>query len=150
MKTILIVVALTVFAISAQAQEVSPVYAEGKTGKPVKGQFTVINKGLQNLPVSIEPKQLQLVDGKATFGNVQPWAHLELKDSSAVIPPKSSRTFDYKLSCEQECMLMLLSGMVTGKTREGVTVKLWIPSSVYLCNDQKGCRERTKKAAGLQ
>lgn len=149
MKTILILAALVLGAVNAQAQEVTPVYAEGKTGKSIKGQFTVMNKGLTNLPVIVEPKQLQIVDGKATFGTLQPDAKLELKDTSAVIPPRGSRTFDYKLSCTKDCMVMLLSGMTTGKTKEGVMIRLWIPSSVYLCQEQKDCRVRTKKAAGL-
>jgi hypothetical protein len=150
MKKILI---LTVIgfasAIAAQAQEVSPVYLEAKTGKIVKGQFTLFNKQLAPMPVTVEVKQLQVNNGKWEFGPIQPGTMVELKDTSAAIAPKSNRTFDYKVRCEKDCMVIFLSGMITGKTKEGVLVKLWLPSSVYLCSDTKDCRVRTKKAAGL-
>lgn len=150
MKKILILAVLSLIGVAARCQSISPVYAEGKIGKkPAKGQFTVTNKSIQPMAVTVEPKQLVVVDGKPTFGLLQPGTTVELKDTSAVVPPKSSRTFDYSIRCEQDCMVMLLSGMMAGKTKEGINVKLWIPSSVYLCREQKGCRERTKKAAGL-
>jgi hypothetical protein len=151
MKTFLILAFIGITATSVMAQEVSPIYAEGKIGKPVKGQFTVSNKTLQNLQVIIEPKQLVIVDGKSTFASLQPGTEVELKENSAVISPRSSRTFDYKLHCANECLVMFMNGMTTGqKTKEGVLIRLWIPSSVYLCTETKGCRERTKKSAGLQ
>lgn len=150
MKISLFFAALTLGAVTVHGQEVSPVYAEGKTGKFIKGQFTIINKGVTNLPIVVEPKQLVMVDGKPTFGPLQPGTDLELKDTSAVVSPKSSRTWDYRIRCTKDCLVMFLNGMSTGKTREGVMIRLWIPSSTYLCDVQKGCRERTKKAAGLQ
>lgn len=151
MRTIVIFAMLSFTAATAQTQEVTPVFAEGKAGKFVKGQYTVINKGVTNLPVIIEPKQLVMVDGKPTFGPLQPGTEVELKDTSAVISPKSSRTFDYRLRCTQDCLVMFLNGMTTGKTKEGVMIRLWIPSSVFICTDSaKGCRVKIKTEAGLQ
>ena len=137
-------------AVTTHSQTVTPIWIEGKTGgKGVHSQFTVINKGITPLPVTVEPRQLQMVDGKPQFGPVQTGTQVELKDTSAVIAPKSNRTFDYRVTCPQDCMVLFMTGFVTGKNKDGVTVKLWIPSSAYLCSETKGCRERTKKAAGL-
>ena len=147
---ILLLAVVSLVGVAAQAQTVMPVFAEGKAGKHwVKGQFTVMNQGVQPLPVSVEPRQLQIVEGRGAFGMVQPGTEVELKDTSAVIAPRSSRTFDFKIHCETDCMVTFLSGMVTGKTKDGVLVKLWLPSSVFLCTEVKGCRARIKKAAGL-
>jgi hypothetical protein len=148
---VLILAAISLIGVVSHAQQVSPVYAEGKAGKKsMKGQFTVQNLGVAPMPVTIEPRQLVIVDGKGTFGALQD-ATVVLKDTSAVVAPRSARTFDYEVNCPKECMVMMLSGMTTGRTREGVTVKLWIPSSVYACVDTaKNCRARIKKEAGLE
>jgi hypothetical protein len=149
-KILLLIAASFIGAVAAQAQEVMPVYAEGKlSAKPAKGQFTVVNKSLQAMPVTVEPHQLQMVDGQPKFGPLDATTQVELKDTSAVIPPKSSRTFDYRVRCEKDCMVTFLSGMVTGKTQQGVQVKLWLMHSAYLCSETKDCRVRIKKAAGL-
>ena len=150
MKKILILAGLMVVsAVTAQAQTVMPLYAEGKAGKWVKGQFAIRNEGITPLPVSVEPRQLQIINGKGAFGALQPGTTVELPDTSAVIPPRGIRSFDFRIHCDNDCMIVFLNGMVTGKTKDGVLVKLWLPSSVYLCNEPKGCRDRTKKAAGL-
>lgn len=150
-KTLVLIAASLILAVVAHAQEVLPVYAEGKaSGKPLRGQFTVLNKSLVAMPVTVEPHQLQMVNGQPKFGPLEPGTQIELKDTSAIIPPKSSRTFDYKVSCGNDCMVTFLSGMVVGKTKDGVQVKLWLMSSAFLCQEPKGCRERIKKAAGLQ
>jgi len=152
MKNILVLMlaAISLMGVAAQAQEVMPIYVEGKAGpKPVKGQFTVLNKSLQPMPVTVEPHQLTMVNGQPMFGTLDPTIQVELKDTSAVIPAKGSRTFDYKVTCRGDCMVSFMAGMVTGKTREGVTVKLWLMHSAYLCIDTKDCRVRTKTAAGL-
>lgn len=152
MKKTLILIAVSVIgAVGAQAQEVMPVYVEGKASpKPLKSQFTVVNKSLQAMPVTVEPHQLQMVNGQPKFGALDASTEVELKDTSAIIPPKSSRTFDYRVHCQSDCMVTFLSGMVTGKTKEGVQVKLWLMHSAYLCSETKDCRVRMKKAAGLE
>src|SRR6266851_3976911 len=139
---LLILMSLTIGTI-ARAQEVMPIYIEGKASpKPLKGQFTVVNKSLQPLLVTVEPHQLQMVNGQPKFGALDPSTQVELKDTSAVIPPKGARTFDYKVRCTNDCMVTFLTGMVTGKTREGVMVKLWLMHSAYLCENTKDCRAR--------
>jgi len=152
MKRILLLIVAVSFigVVAAQAQEVMPIYVEGKVSpKPLKGQFTIVNKSLQAMPVTVEPHQLSMVNGQPKFGPVDSTTQIELKDTSAVIPPKSSRTFDYKVRCQNDCMVTFLSGMVTGRTKEGVQVKLWLMHSVYECSEVKDCRVRMKKAANL-
>lgn len=149
MRKFLMMLAVSGIGTIASAQSISPVYAEAKTGKTVKGQFAVQNLGVSPLPVTIEPRQLQMIDGKPQFGSVLPGVEVVLRDTSAVVSPKSSRTFDYTLKCPTDCMVSFWAGMVTGRTKEGIQVKTWLMSSVYACDKIKGCRERTKKAAGL-
>jgi hypothetical protein len=149
-KILLLIAASFIGVVAAQAQEVMPIYVEGKVSpKALKGQFTVVNKSLQAMPVTVEPHQLQMVNGQPKFGPLDASTQVELKDTSAVIPPRGSRTFDYKVRCQNDCMVTLLSGMVTGKTKEGVQVKLWLMHSAYLCSEVRDCRVRIKKQAGL-
>src|ERR1700730_14912015 len=116
MKSILILAVLSFTGAIANAQSVMPVLLECQT-KGVHSQFTVQNLNLTPMPVGVEARQLQMVDGKATFGALQPGTHLELRDTSGVVAPKSNRTFEYRLSCERDCLVVLLAGMVTGRTK---------------------------------
>ena len=152
MKKILILVVISMVGVVAQAQQMAPVYTESKVGKkPFHGQFTVINQGISSMPVVIEPRQLQAVDGKPVFGELLPGTTVVLKDTSAVVGPRSNRTFDYEVRCERTCVVTFLAGMQNGKTKEGVMVRLWLMSSAFLCIDSaKDCRLRTKKTMGLQ
>lgn len=160
MKRIILMLAISLVGVVAHAQTVMPLFAEGKTGKHwVKGQFTVQNQTVSPMPVSVEPRLMQVVGGKATFqtldfngtrndferGDVQ----VELKDTSAMIAPRGSRTFDFKVHCDEDCMVTFLNGFITGRNPQGITIKLILPSHVYLCDKPKGCRVRIKAAAGL-
>jgi hypothetical protein len=149
---ILILVVISLIGMVAQAQQIAPVYTESKAGKKsFHGQFAVINQGIASMPVIVEPRQLQAVDGKPSFGALLPGTTVVLKDTSAVVSPKSSRTFDYEVHCEKDCVVTFLAGMTTGRTKEGVQIRLWLMSSAFLCsNTAKDCRVRTKKAMGLE
>jgi hypothetical protein len=147
-KIFAIAVLMLSASVACKAQQISPLYSEGKL--KTKSQFSVTNLGVSNLPVSIEARELKIVEGKIQFipptGNV----HVQLQDTSAVISPKSTRTFDYKASCDGECMFIIMAGMTTGKSKEGIVVKLWLPTSIYLCTDTaKDCRKRIREKTGL-
>ncbi len=149
---ILILAAISFVGVVASAQTVGPVFLEGKIGKkPFKGQFLVENSTVHPMPVVIEAKQLQAVDGKPVFGALLPGTVVSLKDSSAVVSPRSSRVFDYEVRCEKNCVVTFLAGMSGGKNPQGINIRLWLMSSAFLCSDSaKNCRTRTKKAMGLE
>lgn len=146
---VLLFAVISLVGTTAWPQNVTPLYVESKTNHYVKGQFAITNLGLSSLPVSVEARQLVVVNGKATFQDVQPGTEIELKNTSAIIPPMGRHIFDYKVRCEKDCLITFLSGMVQGRTKEGIEIKIWLPSHVYLCQEQKGCRLRIKAAAGL-
>jgi hypothetical protein len=152
MNKILIVATLIVgFAGTTSAQTVLPAISETKMKKSVKGEFFVRNDGLLPMPTVIEAKEITGgQDGKPIFKAPGPDVQIDLRDSSAVIAPKSQRSFEFKITSQRTVALAFFAGMQSGKTKEGVQIRLWIPSVVYACTDSaKDCRLRTKKALGI-
>lgn len=152
MRNILMVVALSLCGSAAMAQQITPIYAEGKI-KSARGSFTVSNLTIQNVPVTIEPKELvgATKDGNEIFAPLSSNVHLSLPDSSAVLPPKGSRQFDYKLSCDHSpCAVTFWTALQVGKTKEGITVQTIMMSTIYACDRTKNCRAETRKAMGLK
>lgn len=150
-KTLVVGAVILAVASVGKAQSVSPLFVEAKN--KIKSQITVQNFGVQPMAVTVEAREMVLIDGKASLQPVGPGVHLELVDTSAVVAPKASRTFDYKVTSDHDTLVVILAGMVNGKPPKdgGVIVKLWMPSSQYLCpqTGEKGCRDRVKKALAL-
>lgn len=145
-KILMLAALIVASAGMANAQQVAPIYSEAKMKHSVKGEFTVVNAGLTSMPVVVEAKELIAgKDGAPGFQALSPDVRVEMKDTSAVIPPKAQRAFEYKIECQRNCAVSFFSGMTTGKSKEGIAIRLWIPSTVYACTDKAvGCRIRTK------
>lgn len=140
---------------AAVGQTVSPLVAEGGKGK-AKGEFTVTNNSVQPLIVSITAMSFKLkADGSSLYYPLENTVGLKMGETSSRIGARQSRTFSYEIQCfsEQPCLVAFLPRMVALQhTAAGVQVGVVIPHSVYLCPGQekaKGCRERVRKAAGL-
>jgi hypothetical protein len=148
---ILIAVVLSLMAVAAtKAQQVGPLYVEAKN--KIKSQVAIGNLGVTNLIVTLEAREaVKGADGKMQFVSPTSGVKFELQDTSAIIPPKATRTVDYKASCEHDCLLVVMVGMITGHSKEGIQTRLIIPSSVYLCqNSAKDCRPRIKRSLGME
>jgi hypothetical protein len=148
MKRILLLVAVLMVGKITNAQTISPLFVEGKA--KVKAQFSITNPSVSPMPVSVEAREMVMVDGKAQLVTPTNGVHVELQDTSGIVAPKSTRTFDYKITSDHDALIVLMAGMVNGRSKEGVTIKLWFPHSVYTCTDSaKDCRERVKKSLGM-
>lgn len=150
-KFLMLAVAVLGGAVAVQAQQIIPAYNEVKVKKhgTISGEFTVINSAVTPMSVYVEAKEVgEGIEGKPTFKPLSDDIVFELKDTSGLIPPKSSRTFEYKISCPRTCAVAMFSGMQTQKPADGsIAVRLWLPSVVWVCEDSaKDCRVRTKKA----
>lgn len=148
---ILVLVVVSLAGAVAQAQQVVPVFQEAKMKHSVKGSFTIMNNGLVPMPVVVEPKELTSgQDGAPGFKPVSEDVKVELKDTSAVVPPKGQRMFEYKITADRNVAISFFNGMTTGKSKEGIAIRLWIPSTVFSCTDtSKACRVRTKTLLGI-
>jgi hypothetical protein len=151
MKKILILAGLLMAGRVAQAQQVVPVYAEAKVKHSMKGEWTVVNLGVQPMPVVIEMKEVVAgQNGQPAFQPLSSDIRVELPDTSAIVPPKGQHTFSYRVSCERNCAVSFFNAMMNGKTKDGIAVRLWVPSTVWACTDSaKDCRTRSKKALGI-
>lgn len=141
---------MAVFFINqARAQTVSPLVVE--CSKKCDGSFTVSNGSVAALVVTVEPFQVSLApDGHSLFKPLDPGTEVVLNQSSARVGPLSDYTFDYKVRCAtQPCMVGLASGMMVGKTPQGLAIRLVVPHIIYSCDKAKGCRAGTRLAAGL-
>lgn len=156
MRKILIAVAVVLVGTVAQAQQVIPVISEAKLGKKsYKNTYTVQNNTVSPMPVVVEAKQLIAgPNGQPAFAPLPDDVHVELTgDTSAVIPPKGQHAFDFKVESNRSIAVVFFNGMSTGKSKEGVNIRLWLPSVFYLCTQddggEKGCRTRTKAKLGI-
>jgi len=90
MKRILLLIAVScIGAVAAQAQEVMPVFVGGQDqSKPMKGQFTNREQIIAGDARDRGAAPIAMVNGQPKFGALDASTQVELKDTSAVIPPK--------------------------------------------------------------
>src|SRR5260370_2501320 len=146
---------LLLFAVTASAQTVSPIIAEGGKGK-AKGEFTVTNNGVQAMVVTVQAMTFRLTpEAKAIYLPLDAGVAVKLTETSAKVGARQNHVFAYEVQCfsEQPCLIAFLPRMVTGlHTTEGIQLGLIIPHSVYLCpslEKAKGGRHRVRLAAGI-
>ena len=146
---------LLLLAVTASAQTVTPIIAEGGKGK-AKGEFIVTNNGVQPMVVTVQAMTFRLTpEGKAIYLPLESGVAVKLTETSAKVGARQNHVFAYEVQCfgEQPCLFAFLPRMVTGlHTTEGIQLGLIIPHSVYLCPSQekaKGCRARVRLAAGI-
>lgn len=134
-------------AICACGQSVSPLAAEAKAAKATKGEFTVRNVGVVPITVVVEPKSFTIdQNGQTAFRPLDSGVDVKLDAMSAKVGAQQYRTFTYTVSCSQyPCAIAFYSGFSQGHTSEGIAIKVWIPSTLYICPaTSKGCRDRVR------
>lgn len=148
MKTKLIL--LLILVAPALAQSISPVVSE--CGKRCSGEFTITNPGIRPMFVTVQPFSFSLdaATGKSILRALDSTASVKLDEMSARVGPLSSHTFGYHIQCEAvPCLITLYAEVTGGHTDTGLAVRVLLPSVVYACTKQKGCRAESRKAAGL-
>ncbi len=149
-KVLMLFAASLVFAVISHGQTLSPVISEC-TAKKCSGSFTVTNNGVTPLPVTLEAHSFSLdASGQTAMRALDSAVSLNLDETSARVPAKSSHQFSYKLTCSAApCLVKINALMAVGKSQDGLLVRVGIPLTLYVCEKQKDCRANTLKAAGL-
>ena len=121
----------------APAQSVLPVIQEYTT--KASGSFQVSNDLPVPIFVTIEPQSFTIdPSGKASFQPLSPSIHVELSTTSLKLPPKQARTVYYRASADQlPAWFTLYSTLMGVPARQGVSMQLRLPHTVYLLPKQK-------------
>jgi hypothetical protein len=143
---LLVFLELLLLTLAAAAQTISPPISEFHS-KVAKGQFTVTNNGLTPLDVKIEPLSFSVdATGTAHFRPLDASTHLKMDSFTGRVGVKQQRTFFYEVRCDQyPCFLSIYSVMTVGRTPEGIAVAIHLPSTIYLCEREKKCREHVRR-----
>jgi|SRR5882762_2308284 len=135
-------------ASTLHAQQISPVAQEAK-GPRARGEITVTNQGVVPMAVVLEPVSLSAANGKPTWLPLH-GVSLKLSEQSARLGPKQTRAISYDATCQQlPCAFTVFAKFVGGHTSQGVAVAIHLPSTIYVCEKKKGCRESTLRSLGL-
>lgn len=122
-----------------RAQTVSPVIAE--FGKRAVGQFTVSNNALVPQAVVVEAMSFSVVAGQTKYRALDPGVDVKLSETSARLGPKSTRTFDYTITCQSlPCAVTLWSTLTGLHSPDGMKLAIHLPHVIYLCEKAKNCR----------
>jgi hypothetical protein len=133
----------------AKNQTVFPLTAEYGKGKAA-GSFAVRNDGLQPIFVTVEPQSFTLDKNGQHVSKLSPDVHVTLSETSFRIPPRSTEVVNYKIKTDSTPqMLLLAAGMTIGHTSEGIAVRVWLPTALYICDKAKDCRKNSLDRAGL-
>lgn len=133
---------------TAYNQTVSPITAQ--YGRKANGSFQIQNNTVQPMVVSLEVYSFSLDSKGQHFRKLDDSTHVTLSETSARLSPKEIHEFTYRMVCQTApCEVSILSGMIVGKTQEGIQVRLVLPHSVYMCEKAKRCREQILQDAGL-
>jgi hypothetical protein len=149
LRHFLAIVILILGASVCHAQTVSPITAE--YGRKANGEFQITNNTVQPMVVSLEAYSFSLDSKGQHFRKLDGTTHLVLSETSARLSPKEVHSFNYRITCDVlPCYTTILSGMIVGKTQDGIQVRLILPHSVYTCQKKASkCREQALKEAGL-
>lgn len=150
MKNIFAVIGLLMSVGSLPGQTLSPLISEFsiKPNKTAHGSFKIQNNGL--LPVAFTVEADDFIFDK--YGrHVQPLTaaeHVVVSPSSGRLGPKEIREVEFKIVCDTRCNILFRAGMVTGRTAQGMLVKVWLDHVAYL-SQSKHPRQDAMVAAGL-
>lgn len=146
------VFALLTLTYAARGQSVSPLAAEAKMGREIRGSFTVRNVGIQELRVVVEAKSFSMDQrGQTTFRPLDPGITVKLDSMSTVLGARQFHSFSYTVSCfplDKPCWVVFYSGFSKGHTAEngGIMVRVELPTTLYICpGSGKNCREKIHK-----
>lgn len=138
MKTISLLAVLLMTTGVAHAQSIAPVISEFniKPGKTAKGSFQIQNAALVPLMFVVEANDFVLDhDGRRTQP-LKPSEHVEIFSSSGRLGPKEIRTIEFKVTCDSACNIKFRTGMVIGRTAQGLLVKIWLDHIAYLAQSK--------------
>lgn len=137
--TVLLVLSL-VTAGSLRAQGVTPIVAEFG-GHHARGHFTVTNDSVRPIAVTVEATSLTFDKGAPTWSPLSADVHVKLSESSVRVGPKSSHDFEYEVTCPASCAVTFKARLVVAQRADGVRLAVTVPSTVYVCEKQKDCRQ---------
>ncbi len=152
MKTLLwfAIVNVFVFAATSSAQTIAPPIAEyrAKPAKFVNGSFQVQNNELAPVAFTVESYRL-ILGSQLRFQVPDSGMQILLSQSSGRLGPKEIRRIDYKISCSSvPCQVAIKVGLITGRTKEGMQVRMILSHVVYL-GSSKSARQDALIEAGL-
>src|SRR6266404_3757865 len=120
---------LFLFTLAANAQTLTPLVSEFnvRAGKTARGSFKIQNNSLTPVAFTIEADDFTL----DRYGrHIQPLTsaeHVALSPSSGRLGPKEIREIEFKITCDTpRCEIVFRTAMVTGKTSQGLLVKVWL------------------------
>jgi hypothetical protein len=147
LRLFLIVTAM-MFVAPMYSQSISPMITEYrvKPGQAAKGSFVLTDNLLTPMVSTFEGDSFSVIDGKAIYRPLDSDIHLELSSTSAKVGISQTEQIDYKITCDQlPCYLSIRASTITGKTKDGILIKITLPTVLYLCDKsdkkQKDCRE---------
>lgn len=147
-KNMAVIPLLLLECTTARAQRISPPISE--CSHKCNGSFTVANPGLTPFVSTITYANFEpTVNGK---GRALPLtAVVRIDSTSARVSPRGEHTFSYSIQCEVlPCAVRFMASQVTGRTTDGLQVKISIPHVVYICDRKKFCRDGMLTAAGVK
>jgi hypothetical protein len=135
-----------------KAQTISPISTEisVKPGKTARGSFQFQNNLLTTSAATVEIFNFSIENGKPKTRPLDPTTHVELGQSPSVkLGAKEIYQWDYKIRCDTpSCNVVFKVSEFTGKTPEGLAVKIILPTVVYVGNS-KHPRKDALDAAGV-
>lgn len=146
-----LLVLFLLFASAAHAQTIAPPTAEisTKPGKISRGSFQIQNNALQPVAFTAEYYSVAFDPRGPHYQPVDASVTVELSQSSGRLGPKEIHRIDYKISCRVlPCAVAIKVGMVTGRTKDGMQVRIILPHFVYLAQSKRP-RQDILTAAGL-
>ena len=151
MKNFFLLALLSLLALPASAQTISPLVQECG-GKKCTGSFTIRNDQLKPSSFVIESYTTKFTNGasRPTPVPLDSGTTATISETSGRLSPKEARVFNFKVTCQSlPCAVTFLTGLSGGHTDDGIQVRLILPFSVYACEKSKGCRLRTLQAAKI-
>lgn len=121
----------------AHSQTLSPAVSDYRPNKDsVVAELMVTNNSdRRDMAVTLTPHYFQADEkGVIHVAPVPAWMHFEFDQTSAIIGPKGSHIFDYRVTCEghTNCWWMIEAGMATGQIVNGLAVVIHLPDLGYM------------------
>lgn len=149
MRHVILMILILSGAGVVKSQTVAPLTTEYGKGRAA-GSFSLRNDSLQPIFVTVEPQSFSLDKNGQHITKLNPDVHVTLSESSFRIPPRSTEVVNYKIKTDSTPqMLLLAAGMTIGHTSEGIAVRVWLPTAIYICDRAKDCRKNSLDRAGL-
>ncbi len=137
---------LLLFAVPAlHAQGIAPIISEYGHGK-ANGAFTVMNNSLEPLSVVIQAYSFSVSpESKSMLRALDPGIHIQLDSMSTKLGAKQQHEFAYKVKCDTlPCWGTFTAAISGAHASNGMALEMIVPHTFYICEKQKGCRDRVR------